>query len=151
MKKYEKQPHLPKGKEHRKEYLKQYHREYYLKNHEEKLKEASLYRENNKETIKKYSKNHWKNMTLEDKKEQSTRLKKLYNKNIEEFKIILGGKCVVCGTTEHLEFDHIDPKTKSFDITRYVNGGKSKHIFMEELKKCQLLCVECHKKKTFNW
>ena len=28
----------------------------------------------------------------------------------------LGGKCVHCGTSHGLEFDHIDPLTKSFTI-----------------------------------
>lgn len=28
----------------------------------------------------------------------------------------LGGKCVKCNTTNNLQFDHIDPKTKSFGI-----------------------------------
>ena len=27
----------------------------------------------------------------------------------------LGGKCVMCGTTENLQFDHIDASTKSFE------------------------------------
>jgi hypothetical protein len=28
----------------------------------------------------------------------------------------LGGECVVCGTKEELEFDHVDPATKLFTI-----------------------------------
>lgn len=29
---------------------------------------------------------------------------------------MLGGKCVRCGATEDLEFDHIDPSTKVFAV-----------------------------------
>jgi len=35
---------------------------------------------------------------------------------------MLGGRCVRCGATEDLEFDHIDPSTKRFTIS----GGLSK-------------------------
>ena len=60
----------------------------------------------------------------------------------------MGGKCVECGCKEALEFDHIDPSTKSFNIS----GGytKPKEVLQEELLKCQLLCVSCHKEKTRN-
>ncbi len=58
----------------------------------------------------------------------------------------LGGHCNSCGSINDLQFDHIDPSTKIIDIpSLYTNSMK---IFMEELSKCQLLCVKCHKKKT---
>lgn len=56
----------------------------------------------------------------------------------------MGGRCVRCGATENLQFDHIDPSTKLFNISdhhRYV-------AVKEEIKKCQLLCVSCHREKT---
>ena len=58
----------------------------------------------------------------------------------------LGGKCVECGCTETLEFDHIDPSTKSFNIA--AGYTKPKKVLDEELAKCQLLCVSCHREKT---
>lgn len=57
----------------------------------------------------------------------------------------LGGKCVKCGTASQLEFDHIDPETKSFDLA---NFSVSEKRFQEELSKCQLLCRTCHALKT---
>jgi hypothetical protein len=58
----------------------------------------------------------------------------------------LGGKCVECGCTETLQFDHIDPSTKSFNIaTGYT---KPKEVLLEEVAKCQLLCNKCHIEKT---
>lgn len=60
----------------------------------------------------------------------------------------LGSKCIVCGTTENLEFDHVDRTTKEFDIS----NGIAKHIAWQklviELNKCQLLCEEHHLQKT---
>ncbi len=58
----------------------------------------------------------------------------------------LGGKCAVCSSTRGLEFDHIDPATKSFGISE--SWALSLACLEEELKKCQLLCEDHHKEKT---
>lgn len=58
----------------------------------------------------------------------------------------LGGKCVKCGATERLDFDHVDPSTKSFTIGRKTSC--SEKLFEEELAKCQLLCKTCHEEKS---
>jgi hypothetical protein len=58
----------------------------------------------------------------------------------------LGGKCVECGCTETLEFDHIDPSTKSFNIA--AGYTKPKEVLLEEVAKCQLLCNKCHIEKS---
>lgn len=62
----------------------------------------------------------------------------------------LGGKCVRCGTTENLEIDHIKAET----VDRRMRNGRggmwtvSEERFQAELAKCQLLCHDCHRKKT---
>lgn len=58
----------------------------------------------------------------------------------------LGGKCVICGTTEKLEFDHIDRATKSFNITSH--WRMAWEDLEKEVDKCQLLCYKHHKEKT---
>ena len=58
----------------------------------------------------------------------------------------LGGKCTECGCTETLEFDHIDPSTKSFNIA--AGYTKPKEVLLAEVAKCQLLCNKCHIEKT---
>lgn len=60
---------------------------------------------------------------------------------------LLGGKCVRCGTSERLEFDHIDRRSKSFDISNYLHSHTIDKLG-EELSKCQLLCKPCHVSKT---
>jgi putative endonuclease len=59
---------------------------------------------------------------------------------------MLGGKCVRCGTTDGLVFDHIDPSTKAFTI-----GGNLERpwdVLLAEVRKTQLLCPPCHKIKS---
>lgn len=59
---------------------------------------------------------------------------------------LLGGHCVVCLTTDNLQFDHVDPTTKLFNI-----GSGSKNVsekrFWAEVAKCQLLCLPHHEEK----
>jgi 5-methylcytosine-specific restriction endonuclease McrA len=59
----------------------------------------------------------------------------------------LGGQCVSCGSTERLEFDHIDPSTKSYNIGKMWSLSQAKLV--SELDKCQLLCYDCHRVKTY--
>jgi 5-methylcytosine-specific restriction endonuclease McrA len=58
----------------------------------------------------------------------------------------LGGKCVGCGTTHNLQFDHIDRSLKEFNITKRIDLGFEK--IKPELDKCRLLCKSCHNIKT---
>lgn len=58
----------------------------------------------------------------------------------------LGGSCVVCGSTENLEVDHIDPSTKLFNIANSLH--KKWEEIVKELEKCQLLCKPHHIEKT---
>jgi 5-methylcytosine-specific restriction endonuclease McrA len=55
---------------------------------------------------------------------------------------ILGGKCARCGTTENLEFDHVDPSTKKFTVSAGLSRAWG--ALVEEAAKCQLLCKPCH-------
>lgn len=55
----------------------------------------------------------------------------------------LGGRCVICGTTDTLEFHHINPEEKSFTIGDLWSIGRDK--IQEELKKCELRCSKHHK------
>ena len=55
-----------------------------------------------------------------------------------------GGCCVLCGEqrTEILLFHHVEPKEKSFSLSR------PRHKLLEEIKaeiaKCDLMCANCH-------
>lgn len=57
----------------------------------------------------------------------------------------LGGECQACGysnCSKALTFHHIDPDTKSFNISEKVDAPWE--VVREELDKCVLLCFNCH-------
>jgi hypothetical protein len=58
---------------------------------------------------------------------------------------MLGGKCVRCGATEDLAFDHIDPSTKRFAVGSSMSRAWAELV--AEARKCQLLCSPCHQEK----
>lgn len=76
---------------------------------------------------------------------QSPQLRHYYRKR-EELISLLGGKCVDCGVTHDLQFDHADASSKSFDISNWY--GLSMEKLKPELDKCVLRCKPCHGVKT---
>ena len=68
-----------------------------------------------------------------------------YHKFKEEILNILGNKCIICGSTENLEIDHINREEKSFSLSKSWPNRKNLN---EELQKCQLLCKIHHQEKT---
>lgn len=57
-----------------------------------------------------------------------------------------GGVCEKCGSSDRLEVDHIDPKTKLMNPREVWN--RRDEVRLAELAKCQVLCHECHKAKS---
>lgn len=65
-------------------------------------------------------------------------------------------KCVTCGESDIrvLEFDHINTATKAFGISTAIRNGLEWSRILDEIAKCQVLCANCHKKRTaeqFGW
>ena len=59
---------------------------------------------------------------------------------------IMGGCCQYCGYKDSfyaLEFHHINPSIKKYTITDYLLKPLNEQL--EELKKCVLLCSNCHR------
>lgn len=64
--------------------------------------------------------------------------------------------CVECGERDIrvLELDHINPSNKKFSISQAVRLGYKWAEVLDEIKKCRVLCANCHKKHTtqqFGW
>lgn len=82
-----------------------------------------------------------------NKRQQTTR-----QRNMEYFKTLYGGKCQCCAydrSYNSLEFHHLDPNEKSRKISGKSIGllmnTKGIKIAEEELRKCILLCANCHR------
>ena len=57
--------------------------------------------------------------------------------------------CVDCGETDIrvLQFDHIDPATKTGNISRLVRSGSWARVLIE-IAKCEVRCGNCHRRRT---
>ncbi len=60
--------------------------------------------------------------------------------------------CVDCGydmDAVALDFDHRDPSTKAFAISR-MYGQRSDECMLSEVAKCDVRCANCHRIRTYN-
>ena len=130
---------------------------HYQKNKERLLAQNKLYRENNKDKIQAYLQKNEERTKKRVKKyleENKDKIKLRYLKKKEKYKWILEFKttqgCLRCGENDPdcLDFDHIDPTTKEYKIADMVHSSLSKEVIMREIDKCQVLCANCHRKKT---
>lgn len=68
------------------------------------------------------------------------------------YDFLLEHPCVHCGESDPivLEFDHIDSSLKLMTVSRMVSGSTySWSKIQEEIDKCQVLCANCHRRKTY--
>ena len=59
--------------------------------------------------------------------------------------------CIICGEDDIrvLEFDHRDPSTKHHCVSLLANnGGYVWATVLKEIQKCDVLCANCHRRKT---
>lgn len=63
---------------------------------------------------------------------------------------LLENPCVVCKESDPivLEFDHRDPSNKISSVSDMVNDKLSIKKIKNEIEKCDVLCSNCHKRKT---
>lgn len=91
-----------------------------------------------KRNLNNYYKSHekWRNT--------HTKTRLLKKQKIQEIKENSLG-CLKCGEKKHylLDFHHLDPKTKKFQLSQ--GETKGWNIIEEEIKKCILICSNCHR------
>lgn len=71
-------------------------------------------------------------------------------RNSIKAKEYLGGKCKVCGYNkchQALEFHHIDKAKKKYGLSNIMN--RQWYFIVKELKKCILLCSNCHREVEY--
>lgn len=60
--------------------------------------------------------------------------------------------CMDCGgkfPPYVMDFDHLDPDLKVSNISAMVNVGMSQEVIQRELNKCELVCSNCHRIRSF--
>lgn len=67
------------------------------------------------------------------------------------FNFLSKKSCIDCGESDPivLEFDHKDTALKFKSISSMLSGHYSWISLLREIKKCEIRCANCHRKKTY--
>lgn len=60
--------------------------------------------------------------------------------------------CVDCGGKFHpcaMDFDHLDPRLKLSSVADLVRDGSALNRVLQEISKCDLVCANCHRLRTY--
>ena len=78
-------------------------------------------------------------------KQQVVDRQRKYKQSAVDYK---GGCCTICGFNLYigaLEFHHIDPSKKDFEVSSFYKKPLVDEKVRAELDKCVLLCSNCHR------
>jgi hypothetical protein len=97
---------------------------------------------------KKYKKYYAENVVYERERTYTRRIK---NRSINQgyiFEYLREHPCVDCGQNDPLvlDFDHLYDKT--YNVSYMSAFGYSIESMKEEIKKCEIRCCNCHRRKT---
>jgi hypothetical protein len=90
----------------------------------------------------------------EHRDEEIERVKVRQAATLEFLRDLRRRPCADCGQTFPpwvMDFDHRDPKTKSFALAAGKVLLKSRDILLAEIAKCDIVCANCHAIRTYNW
>ena len=108
-----------------------------------------------KTCTRKHQKSWYNSNTSKQINRVSSRNKLIRELNIKKlYDYLIQNPCVLCGEKDPivLEFDHL--RDKKYNISDMFQKRLSWERIIEEIKKCQVLCSNCHKRKTAkdqNW
>lgn len=96
-----------------------------------------------------YSKEHYmsnKSDYCKRARKNNIKYKKRNQNFIREYKTSIG--CKFCKETSHicLDFHHLNPKMKDWNISILSRGANSIKTIQKEIKKCIVICSNCHRK-----
>lgn len=104
-----------------------------------------------KECSKKRSKLYYQENKEDHKKVIFARKKRIRERNQAILLDLLKSKCCSdCGTNDYrvFEFDHIEGN-KINDVSQLVAEGYSWGVIQNEINKCEIVCANCHRIRTF--
>lgn len=122
--------------------------------------ESEFYFKNKKKDIlssyckicqKEFNKTHYRNNKdsyIKRAKISNEKVKDVFKKHIINY--LKEHSCIICGEKDIvvLEFDHRNPKEKKFSIGHHTSMYLNLETIDEEIKKCDVLCANCHRRKT---
>lgn len=86
-----------------------------------------------------------KEQYFERNKEKKRKMRE-YLRNVKDI------PCMDCGVkypSYVMDLDHRDPADKAGNIDQLINRGSWKK-FLEEIDKCDVICSNCHRERTWN-
>jgi hypothetical protein len=109
-----------------------------------------------RECNKAYNREHYKRHKGKYIQDASVRKKQMQQRILTFLLDYTKEGCVECGEKDFrcLEFDHRNRETKQFAISKALSECYSIQRIQEELLKCDVVCANCHKKRTadqFGW
>ena len=110
---------------------------------------TEVWKKENKDKLRKYRRT-WYKKNAEVAKDRVTARRKLLKKWFKELKSEL--RCVNCGENDPacIEFHHKDPSVKESTLNKAIHNGWSVQHVKEELRKCDPMCANCHRKLHFS-
>ncbi len=104
---------------------------------------AQVYRKKNREKVRRVNRKY--------KRENKTRLKIERDRRrrlLGRYKSMK--RCAGCGYRKcpaALDFDHLDPESKSFNVSVGLTGSWNK--LKAEMAKCRIVCSNCHREQQY--
>jgi hypothetical protein len=104
-----------------------------------------------------YLKKHYRDNKPYYLKKSKARNKRITDENYARlYEYLRSHPCVDCGEDDMLvlEFDHVKRGTKIEAVTILVRDSYSWEAILAEIKKCEVRCANCHRRKTakqFKW
>lgn len=136
-----------KDKEKQREYNSNWVRQKYSdpEAREKRRIQRKEYRERRKKELAEYNKEWAENNSDKITLARLNRLKDIKTKH-QEYKQSVG--CIVCGENElcTLDFHHLNPEDKEYNIGTMIVRGMSWENILLEIEKCIVLCSNCHRK-----
>lgn len=69
---------------------------------------------------------------------------------INRLKMVPCVDCKVQYSPWIMDFDHKNPKEKVAGISRLISNNADLEKILEEIKKCDVICANCHRERTYN-
>ena len=102
---------------------------------------------------RKRSRQYYAENRMSHKKVVGERKKSVIQSNKEYIKSYLHNKiCVDCGFDDWrvLEFDHLPSEIKTANVSTMVRNGSSLNTIKREIAKCDVVCANCHRIRTYS-